>query len=337
MKLDERKARILSAIVELFAATGEPVGSKALADVFDNAFSSATIRNEMAALSEQGLIAQPHTSSGRVPTARGYRLYVDQLMPKRPLDENERRRIDNAVSRIEGTDPEQVLSAAGNALAELTHCAAVSTTPDMAESIVRQVEVIPVTTRSIVLVLVLSASTARSRLIHIDEPLTLDVLERFSRFSEEAFVNRTVDEITQPFLQAATARFGDLRALPLFTGLHDLCGELMESRVLVEGQQHLLRSESPAEGLRSLFGLLAHRQELAGILQSQKEPLRVVIGPETQRDELRDNAMIVARYHAGSLSGSLGLIGPTRMHYPEAIATLTYFTKQVGGLIEKHL
>ena len=337
MKLDERKAKILSAIVELFVATGEPVGSKVLADVFDNAFSSATIRNEMAALSELGLITQPHTSSGRVPTTRGYRLYIDSLMPKRPLSDEARGRVDSAVSRIEGADPEQLLSSAGSALAELTQCAAVSTTPDLADSVIRQVEVIPVTTRSIVLVLVLSASTARSRLVHADEPLTLDVLERFSRFSEQAFVNRTVDEITQPFLQAATARFGDLRALPLFTGLHDLCGELMESRVLVEGQQHLLQVGSPAEGLRSLFGLLAHRQELAGMLQSQKEPLRVVIGAETQRDELRDSTVIVAKYHAGSLSGCLGLIGPTRMHYPETIATLTYFTKQVGGLIEKKL
>ena len=108
MKLDERKARILSAIVELFVATGEPVGSKALADVFDNAFSSATIRNEMAALSEQGLIAQPHTSSGRIPTTRGYRLYVDRLMPRHPLSDEERRRIDGVVSRIEGADPEQI-------------------------------------------------------------------------------------------------------------------------------------------------------------------------------------------------------------------------------------
>ena len=147
MKLDERKARILSAIVELFVATGEPVGSKALADVFDNAFSSATIRNEMAALSEQGLIAQPHTSSGRIPTTRGYRLYVDRLMPRHPLSDEERRRIDGVVSRIEGADPEQLLSSAGSALAELTQCAAVSTTPDMADSVIRQVEVIPVTTR----------------------------------------------------------------------------------------------------------------------------------------------------------------------------------------------
>lgn len=337
MTLDERKARILSAIVELFVATGEPVGSKALAVVFENAFSSATIRNEMAALSELGLIAQPHTSSGRVPTPQGYRLYVDRLMPRKALSQEQRERINAAVDQLEGGDPEGLLASASGALAELTQCAALSTTPELGESIIRQVEVVPVTQRTVVLVLVLSASTARSRLLHADDHLPPELLNRFCRFAEENVVNRAIDEITPAFLQNMTARFGDLRALPLFAGLFDLCAELMESRVLVEGQQHLLRLDSPASALRSLFDLLSRRGELMRLLQSQKGPLHVAIGPETHRDELLNSAVIVARYHAGNLSGSVGLIGPTRMDYPDTIATLAYFTKRLGEQIEKKL
>lgn len=337
MQLDERKARILSAIVELFVATGEPVGSKALTEVFDNAFSSATIRNEMAALAELGLLGQPHTSSGRVPTSRGYRLYVDRLMPRRSLTEAERRRIEDKVAGIRGLDTEHLLTAAGGALAELTNCAAVTTTPDLAESVIRQVEVVPVAPRAVVLVLVLSASTARSRLVRTDDPVPPELLERFTRFASEHFVNRAIDEVTPALLQALTARMGDLRTLPLFAGLYDLCGELAEGRVLLEGQQNLLRGDEPFASMRRLFELLSQRQELMRLIAHQKEPLRVAIGPETEREELENNAVIIARYHAGTLSGSLGVIGPARMDYPETIAKLQYFTKLIGELLEKNL
>lgn len=335
MQLDERKARILSAIVEMFVSTGEPVGSKALAAVFDNAFSSATIRNEMAALADLGLIGQPHTSSGRVPTQRGYRLYVDQLMPRRQLSEEERARIDAMARQIAGQDAEKILADAGAVLAELTHCAAVTTTPDLTDSVIRQIDVVPVAPHAVVLVVVLSTSTAQSRLVRTDEQLSVDLLEKFSRFCGQHFVNRTVEEMTPAVVQSTSALMGEHSLLPLFAALCELCGDLCEGRVLLEGQQHLLEYDQPFAAVRELFSFLARRQELLRLLTQQRDPLHVTIGAEAERDELAHSTLIVARYSAGkNLSGNIGVIGPTRMDYSQIIARLAYFTKLVGKLLE---
>ncbi|MBR6709695.1 MAG: heat-inducible transcription repressor HrcA [Clostridia bacterium] len=336
MPLDERKARILSAIVELFVASGEPVGSKALASVFENAFSSATIRNEMAALAEMGLLSQPHTSSGRIPTNRGYRLYVDHLMPHKSLSPEEKKRIDEMVQGISG-DTEQMLTKIGSVLAELTHCAAVTTTPDLMNSVIRSVEVIPVSPQALVLVVLLASSTSRSRLVRVEEPVPADVVERFARFCSERVVNRSIEEITPLYLQALAAQMGDLRLLPLFTGVYDLCAELGEGRVLLEGQQHLLGYDEPLTSMRQLFDFLSRRNELLTLLAQPKDVIRVTIGGESDHDELAHSAVIVTRYHAGNLSGSMGLIGPTRLDYADTFAKLLYFSKLAGQLLESNL
>lgn len=332
-QLDERKQRILSAIVEMFAATGEPVGSKALAQVFDNAFSSATIRNEMAALTDMGLIQQLHTSSGRVPSRQGYRLYVDRLMPRRRLSREEMARIDELADSIRSRSAERILTDVGAALAELTHCAAVSTTPNLCECIIKQVEVVPISPQVAVLVLVTSASTAKSKMCRTEGPLSQEQLEKFLRLCSEQLVNRTLDEITPAFLQSRSALLGEHQLLPLFAGLYDLVQESSEGRVLLEGQQHLLEYDGNSVGIRRLFDFLARRQELLGLLQ-QPGPLAVTIGSESQHEELENSSLIVTHYVAGPhLSGALGVIGPMRMDYPKTIAKLEYFSKVLGKLL----
>lgn len=199
-QLDERKQRILSAIVEMFAATGEPVGSKALAQVFDHAFSSATIRNEMGTLTDMGLIQQLHTSSGRVPSHLGYRLYIDRLMPRKRLTREEMNRIDQLAASIRSHNAERILTEAGAALAELTHCAAVSTTPNLCECVIKQIEAVWISPQVAVLILVTSASTAKSKMCRLENPISQETLEKFTRLCMEQFVNRTLDEMTPAFL-----------------------------------------------------------------------------------------------------------------------------------------
>lgn len=333
--LDPRKQRILSAIVEMFAATGEPVGSKALAEVFHNAFSPATIRNEMAALTDMGLIQQLHTSSGRVPSPQGYRLYVDHLMPRQSLSREETARIDQLAAAVRSHSAESILADVGAALASLTHCAAVTTTPDLGDCVIRQVEVVPVTPQVVVLVLVTSASTAKSRMCRTEVPLTQEQLERFSRLCSEELTDLPLEAVTPAFLQSRSALLGDLNLLPLFAGLGDLARESSEGQILLEGQQHLLEYDAAGPGVRKLFDFLSRRDQLMSLLR-QPGPLVVTIGSESRHEELENSALIVTHYAAGPrLSGALGVIGPMRMDYPKTIAKVEYFSKVLGKLLSE--
>lgn len=179
MELSERRQRILAAIVEQFIASGEPVGSKALCNLFELSISSATIRNEMAALAELGLIEQPHTSAGRVPSHLGYRYYVDHLMSCRALGVKQRHALEESMV-VHSGDPEQILEQAGELLAEITNCAAVSTTPADESAMIRKVDLLPMGGRTIMLVLVTSNGVVRSRGCRLPEPVTPELIETLS-------------------------------------------------------------------------------------------------------------------------------------------------------------
>ncbi len=162
MKLDIRKLKILTAIVETYIDTGEPVSSKILAQQLGFSVSSATIRNDMAALFEMGLLEQPHTSAGRVPSHLGYRVYVDQLMHCKPLSEEERREID-ALFNVRDPDPDKLLEDAAQALADYTNCATVSTTITPKTVLVKRVEIVPAGTRTVVVLVIATNGVIKNK------------------------------------------------------------------------------------------------------------------------------------------------------------------------------
>ena len=178
MELSERKEKILAAVVEQYIKTGEPVGSKALLDSLDMSVSSATVRNEMADLGYLGLLDQPHTSAGRVPTGEGYRYYVDNLVPESELSEESRRLIDAGIGNANG-DPESLLRHAGEALAYLTQCAAVMTTPSGENTKIKRVELVPISPHTAMIVLLASNGILRSKLFRLDSAIDTTICETF--------------------------------------------------------------------------------------------------------------------------------------------------------------
>lgn len=163
MDLGERKQKILTAIIEAYIQSGEPVGSKTVVEKLDNAVSSATIRNEMAELSSMGFLEQPHTSAGRIPTAQAFRLYIDKLMKRRRLAEEAQRELDELL-KSSASDPERLIEEASQALAATTGCAAVTTTPDQQSASIRRIEVMRVSPRSAALLLMTNVGVLRSRM-----------------------------------------------------------------------------------------------------------------------------------------------------------------------------
>ena len=192
--LSTRREKILGAIVEQYIATGEPVGSKTLLSKLSISVSSATIRNDMAALTKLDLIYQPHTSAGRIPTEKGYRYYVDNLMKPEELGEGDRRRIEAGVDTRSG-DPEILLEKVGEALGELTNFAAMATTPADENASIRNIRMAPVSSRTCVVVLLTSTGILKSKACRMDTEITDDIIQSFRDIVGREFIGKPLKEI----------------------------------------------------------------------------------------------------------------------------------------------
>lgn len=335
MELDVRKQAVLRAVVELHIHTGEPVGSKAVAENLGSAVSSATIRNEMAELTGLGLLGQPHTSAGRVPTSAAFRLYIDQLMPHRDLDGESKREIDERLSRYAG-DPDQLMDVAAKALAEETGYAAVTTAPRQRDTLLRRVEAVWVSSRAVMLLLMTSSGVLRNRVCRFERPVTEEGLGRMLRLLSERYVNRSLSEVDRIGAQRLLLTFGEdgLCYAPLLTAFYELARASVEAEVFCNGQLNLLQLPDYApHTARSLLGFLSQRDQLAHMMCACSDRLRVVLGEESQLPELACTSIIVTPYSVGPVGGALGLIGPVRMNYAAAIPRIEYFAQSVGRLL----
>ena len=338
MELGERKQKILTAVIDAYIRTGEPVGSKALAEMLDNAVSSATIRNEMAELASLGYLEQPHTSAGRIPTAKAFRLYIDRLMHRQALSEADRRGIDSLLSGASG-DPERLIEEASQALAETTGCAAVTTAPAGRGAAIRRIEVLRASPRMAALLLMTGSGVLRTRVCRFDREIGDETLERLSKALRAGFGGAELAEIGLPQVQSLMAALGEdgLLCAPALTAFYELVQESAEAEIRLAGQLNLLRHPDYDPGrARDLLDFLARREMLSGLFSAMPLGLRVVLGSESERPELDGSSLIVTRYTLGGHpDGSIGIIGPLRMNYADAIPRLEYFAKAVGRLLDE--
>lgn len=337
MELDARKLKILAAIVEQYIATGEPVGSKYLASRPDLNFSSATIRNEMALLAEMGLIEQPHTSAGRVPSQLGYRLYIDRLMNRRKVNPEEKRAID-AVFDTSETDVDKIIETAGMFLAEITRCASISTasTPDDAQII--KIELIPTSKRCVIVVMVTSSGVVKNRQCRTDFELSDEMLNVVENFCKEHLLGKRISEISLPFIQTLAIRLGEQAFMlaPLLYAIFELTVEISEGELYLEGQSNLFSYKELSDSAHSILRLLARREELRGMLSGFDSGVHVVIGREANLMPLSESSLIVRRYQIGDVkSGVIAVLGPTRIDYAKIIANIEYFSSRLGNLLSE--
>lgn len=336
MELNERKQKILTAIIDSYIQTGEPVGSKALVELLDNAVSSATIRNEMAELASWGYLEQPHTSAGRIPTAKAFRLYIDKLMHRHPLTEEDQRDIDEMLAGSAG-DPERLIGEASQALAETTGCAAVSTTLSEQGTVIRRIEIMQVSPRMAALLLMTGSGVLRSRVCRFDADVSADMLQTLCNALVDKFFGCQLADMGVPQVQNLLVSLGDngLVCAPALSAFYDLVQESAEAEVLLKGQLNLLQHpDYELDRARALLGFLAQRDQLIDMLAAHSGGLRVVLGSESPRPELTGSSIILTRYFLGDRAdGALGLIGPLRMDYAATIPRLEYFAKAVGRLL----
>lgn len=331
--MDERKLKILSAIVEQYIVTGEPVGSKALLDVLKMNISPATIRNEMAALEQMGYLEQPHTSAGRVPSFAGYRLYVDELMMKNTIPEEEKRMIDK-LFEMEDVTVEGIVQKASTALAEITKCATVVANSTPKFSVISKVEVIPTGRRLYVILMITSSGNIKNKVCRLEFDLTNEQLEFFSNFMRENLEGISISNISDEMMERLATAMGTymMTLTPLIEGVCELSRDLAKKSVIIEGETNLLACKDIDKN--ELINFLQHKNEFSQLLDESFSGLHVMFSKEKEDFVISNTSIITSPFQkSGKTAGMLGIIGPMRIDYAKIIPYLEYFTEKITDLI----
>ena len=336
MGMDERKFKILQAIIDDYILTAVPVGSRTISKKYDMGLSSATIRNEMSDLEELGYLDQPHVSAGRVPSAKAYRLYVDQLLRSGRIQSGSEAAVRaHFLGRMR--QMEDVIDHAAQVLSSLTNYTAVVLTPSGPQPHIRTLQLVPVSSTSALVVIVTDSGIVRDTVIRVSDQLDSDTLYAISKTLTQELAGHTLQEAVS-LLPGITLRMQDNeRLLQGLSGFfQESAGSTAPSHVAIGGTSNMLSypEYSDMEKARSFLSLMETRDKLAAIIAQQGEmAFTVRIGPETGVPEMADCSIVTATYstHAGQ-QGTIGVIGPTRMQYSRVLSILGTMGHQLSEL-----
>lgn len=329
--MDDRKLRILAAVVDEYIVTGEPVGSKAIMKYVGA--SSATIRNEMAELEKQGYLEQPHTSAGRIPTYNGYRLYVDRLLTTNPLTREEMNLLDSMIPDDVYTE-EGIVQSASSALAELTQYATFVSSESPKFSVISKVEVIPTGKRLYVLLLIASNGKIKNRTCRVEIDLTQEHLDYFSEFLRENLEGVSLDLLSEEMLEKLETAMGTylLTLSPLVRGVFDMTREIIERDVNLNGVGNLLQCRDIEQG--DIISFLDHRNDLRELIDDSFSGIQVLFSDENDSFVIGNSSLISSNFlKDGRVAGHLGLIGPMRINYKKVIPYVEYFAEKISQML----
>jgi heat-inducible transcriptional repressor len=337
MTLDDRKLEVLRAIVQDFVNTNEPVGSKALADRHRLGVSPATVRNDMAVLEEEGYITQPHTSAGRVPTDKGYRLFVDRLSTIKPLSAAERRAINTFLHGA--VDLDDVVYRTVRLLAQLTRQVAVVQYPSLTRSSVRHLELVSLASTKLLVVLITDTGRVEQRICELGGSVTDEVIRALRDAVNSALVGHRLADAPVRIETLLDNVAQELR--PAMTTLSSVLLETLverhEERVILAGTANLTRSALDFPGtIRPVLEALEEQMVLLKLIGEVESPslLRVRIGDENAVEGLRGTSVVSTGYGMGDTAlAGLGVLGPTRMDYPGTISAVRAVARYVGELL----
>ncbi len=341
-ELSERERQVLEAVIHSYVETAEPAGSRTLSRRFGLGISPATIRNTMSDLEEKGYLFHPHTSSGRVPTDKAYRTYVDSLMRVDDITREERRTLADEI-RGDGSAIETILRRAAQSLGVLTQELGVALGPRLDRATLRQVELVRMSAERILMVLGLTGGTVRTVFVEVPGIIADAALIEVTIVLNERLAGLTLEQVSLTL----ASRLRDVQATPGSAELLNIFvqeGEQVFGRAVepletvVFGQASLL-AEKPefasGERMRQLIQLTETRQQLATVLGARPgaNGVSIVIGNEHGDPRLEPFNVVTAEYSAGSLSGVIGVIGPTRMPYDKVIALVGHTSRLVSDLL----
>jgi heat-inducible transcriptional repressor len=336
MTPDDRKLEVLRAIVADFISTNEPVGSKALADRHNLGVSPATIRNDMAVLEEEGLIAQPHTSAGRIPTDAGYRLFVDRLTDLKPLSTAERRAIQTFLD--DAVDLDDVLHRAVRTLAQLTRNVAVVQYPSLSRSQVRHLELVSLSTTRLMLVVITDTGRVEQRVVDLPVPVPDDAVADLRTTLNARLRDHPLAEAPQIVMDLPDEVSPELRGLlaTLSSVLLETLIEQHSDRIVLGGTANLTEHTLDFPAIRPVLEALEEQVVLLRLLDQSVATSSVVvrIGNENQHEALMATSVVTSGYGMGGASlGGVGVLGPRRMDYAYTMARVAAVARYVGELL----
>ena len=338
MELTERKKQILRAIVDSYIRTAEPVGSKTISQLPGMDFSPATIRNEMADLTSMGLLEQPHTSAGRVPSAAGYRLYVDELMQGYRLSMDETKTINQAME-VKMQEVDKMISQVGKLVSKMTDLPAYAVAARSSQRTVKRFDLILAEAGSFILVVMLSDNQVQNKLIRLPLDVSQEDLRLLSAVLNASLTELTADEITPELLAKVTrSAAGAASLVPVIV---DYTVELLKkthSEVYMTGQAKLLGQPEYHDVEKAQEVLTSLDEDVISNLPAtlSSGTTQILVGPENVAKELKDSSVVITKFDIGDgMQGMIGVVGPTRMDYAKITARLSYFAENLGRMFAK--
>ena len=340
MELTERKKRVLRSVVDLYIRTAEPVGSKAITELPDMKYSSATIRNEMADLTAMGYLEQPHTSAGRIPSAAGYRLYVDELMQDYRLSMDETKSINTAIEeKMQRVD--KLMEKVAKLVSQATDLPAISLASRAAGAMVKRFELILAGQGSVILVLMLSSDEVVNKLIKLPVQVTEGDLKVLGAVLNATMTGITVEEFTPVLMERVMQSAGEAASLvpvildfTTYTLTHQ-----GSTNMAVAGQMRLLGQPEYRDVDKAQRVLTTLDEDtlsgLPAVMQNQNGT-QVLVGPENVARELKDTSVVMTKFDIGEgMQAMIGVVGPTRMDYAKITARLSYFAESLSKMFAK--
>ena len=338
-RLTSRDREILRDVVATFLGTGEPVSSRRVAKLRRHGLSAATIRNVMADLEDLGLLLQPHTSAGRVPTESGYHVYIDSLMPSRNVPAELRRQIDDSL-RPDGSG-EELASVASHLLSELSHQIGIVVVPALGETVLRSISFVPLSGSRALCVLVSASGFVDSKVIEIERRLPREELIRISNYLTDNFGGRTLRQVRDRLLGMMAEERAQMDRL--LASAIELAREALiadDPDLLVEGTSSVLARPELAdvERMRRLLDTFADKARLVQLLNRliEGDGVRVVIGQESDLTSDLDFSLVATSYGFGDQTlGTMGIFGPSRMDYAAVIPLVNYLGDRLSQALER--
>jgi len=333
--IETRQLEILRAIVDEYVATEEPVGSRAIAERHGLGISSATIRNEMSVLESAGLITQPHTSAGRIPTDKGYRIFVDKLAKVKPLSTAERRAIETF---LEGAhDLDDVVMRTVRLLAQVTKQVAVVQYPSITKSKVRHIELVSLNQTRIMLVLITNTGRVEQRVLELPHPLSDQMLGDLKNRLNSVVAGRNMADVSSSLesLLEAFPRNERTSVALIISNLIEMSLERAEERVAIAGTANLARpGDASSSDIHAVLEALEEQVVLLRLLSDSSDSMRIRIGTEQPDKSLKSTSLVSIGYgDDGNSLGALGVIGPTRMDYSASMSAVQSVARYVGRFL----
>ncbi len=338
MVIDDRKIKILEAIINDYIKTGEPVGSRTIAKNYNLGVGSATIRNEMADLEDMGYLEQPHTSAGRVPSSKGYRLYVDSLMDKPILSKEEDLKIREYVINSAMLEVNKIVKNASTLLSELTHLTCVVKTPSLSMSCIKSIQLMRVDSSSLLAVIVTDGGLIKNQIIKVDKVPSINILNKMNEVLNKRLVNLSIDEINLEVINLLKIGLDGQDEVfnAIIPALYQCLKEDDTSRVFMEGATNIFNfpEYNDIENAKRILSLLHNKDCVVELIEPESD-ITIKIGDENYIPEAKECSVISAEYSLGdNAKGTIGLIGPRRIDYSKVIAIMAQVMKELNQTLK---